>query len=220
MIEMKKLARKKTAMNRARIEAEIARRSQMPYTYELRREDDGSWFAQVRELRGCLSAGDTDEEALAMVKDAFASWIESALEDGVEIPEPYDLREYSGRFVIRLPQSLHRDLVVRAEREGVSLNQLILSELSCAHAAARRSLPATVSFLPDSAYLINEVGLGIACTDYAYQGAASTSAAIVNAGGFASIPFNAPSKTASVMLYESAHSTDALATLFTRKPKL
>ena len=178
-------------MNRARIEAEITRRSQMPYTYELRREDDGTWFARVRELRGCMSAADTDEEALAMLKDAFASWIQSALEDGAEIPDPYDVREYSGRFVIRLTQSVHRDLVIRADREGVSLNQLILADLASANATGttQRTLPPTVSFL------LSPTHFGaVMDVDIDYNKVASTSAAIAGAVGF-SIPFNTFSMT-------------------------
>jgi hypothetical protein len=41
------------------------------------------------------------------------------------IPEPRPEEEYSGKFVVRVPRSLHRELVETAEREGVSLNQYI-----------------------------------------------------------------------------------------------
>ena len=44
---------------------------------------------------------------------------------GQAIPEPAPKEEYSGKFVVRLPRSLHRQLVESAEREGVSLNQLV-----------------------------------------------------------------------------------------------
>ncbi|HXK44131.1 MAG TPA: toxin-antitoxin system HicB family antitoxin [Anaerolineae bacterium] len=46
-------------------------------------------------------------------------------ERGDAIPEPCSLDAYSGRFVLRMPRSLHRDLVEVAEREGTSLNQFI-----------------------------------------------------------------------------------------------
>ena len=95
----------------------------LPYTIELKREAEGGWFVSVRELPGCMSAGDTPEDAAAMIRDAMAGWIEVALEDGQAIPEPRPLEEYSGKFVVRVPSSLHQDLVEMAEREGVSLNQ-------------------------------------------------------------------------------------------------
>ena len=60
-----------------------------------------------------------------MIEDAMRAWIETALEDGQPIREPRSTDEYSGRFVVRLPKSLHRDLAVAAERDGVSLNALV-----------------------------------------------------------------------------------------------
>lgn len=39
-------------------------------------------------------------------------------------------REYSGKVNLRMPKSLHRDLARRAEREGVSLNQVIVTSLA------------------------------------------------------------------------------------------
>jgi len=97
----------------------------LPYTIELVPEPEGGWFVAVRELPGCMSEGDTPEEAIEMIRDAMRGWIEVSLEDGDPIPEPRPLDDYSGKFVVRVPKSLHQDLVQSAEREGVSLNQLI-----------------------------------------------------------------------------------------------
>ena len=65
-------------------------------------------------------------------------WIEVALEEGIPIPEPAPNEDYSGKFVVRLPRSLHRQLAETAEREGVSLNQFINVALaqSVGHASA------------------------------------------------------------------------------------
>lgn len=97
----------------------------LPYTIELTSDPDGGWFIAIRELPGCMSQGDTPEEALTMIQDALEGWLAVALEDGMPIPEPRALDEYSGKFVVRVPRSLHRDLVQVAESEGVSLNQYI-----------------------------------------------------------------------------------------------
>jgi len=97
----------------------------LPYTIELTSDPEGGWFAAIKELPGCMSQGDTPEEALEMIRDAQAGWLSVALEDGLPIPEPRALDEYSGRFVVRVPRSLHRDLVQHAKAEGVSLNQYI-----------------------------------------------------------------------------------------------
>ncbi len=86
------------------------------------------WIAEIPDLPGCIGAGDTPEEALAMLKDAQRAWIAIAIEDNKPIPEPTKFfnGEYSGKFTLRLPRSLHRELAIQAEEEGVSLNQYIL----------------------------------------------------------------------------------------------
>ncbi len=60
----------------------------LPYTVRLRQYEDGTFFADVAELPGCITEADTAEEALEMIRDAMAGWIEVALADGTPIPEP------------------------------------------------------------------------------------------------------------------------------------
>ena len=97
----------------------------LPYTIELIPDKEAGWFVRVKELRGCMSQGDTAQEALEMIQDAQRGWLEVAIEDGIPIPEPQPDEEYSGKFVVRVPRSLHRALAERAEREDASLNQYI-----------------------------------------------------------------------------------------------
>jgi antitoxin HicB len=52
----------------------------LPYTIELQHDPEEGWFVKVRELRGCMSQGDTPEEALAMIQEAMELWLEVALE--------------------------------------------------------------------------------------------------------------------------------------------
>ncbi|MCD4673114.1 MAG: type II toxin-antitoxin system HicB family antitoxin [Anaerolineaceae bacterium] len=102
----------------------------LPYTRELIPEPEGGWFVRIKELPNCMSQGDTPEEALRMIEDAMYGWLEVELEDGESIPEPRPEEDYSGRFVVRVPKSLHRKLVEAAEENGVSLNQWISSALA------------------------------------------------------------------------------------------
>ena len=99
----------------------------LPYDIEVKRNEDGTYFARVKELPGCMTEADTFAEVEEMIRDAMAAWIEVALEEGVPIPEPRPLGEFSGRFVLRLPKSLHRDVARQAEEEGVSINQWIVT---------------------------------------------------------------------------------------------
>ena len=102
----------------------------LPYTIELHQDAEEGWFVRVKELPGCMSQGDTADDALASIREAMPLWIESALASGYEIPEPRTEEEYSGKFVVRVPRSLHRELVQGAVSEGVSLNQFINVVLS------------------------------------------------------------------------------------------
>ncbi len=101
-----------------------------PYTIQLRRYGDGTFFAEVAELPGCVTEADSADEALDMIRDAMTGWIEVALSEGLAIPEPAAETEYSGRFLVRTPKSLHRDLAQRARAEGASLNQFVVTTLS------------------------------------------------------------------------------------------
>lgn len=112
------------------LKKEVQKYMKLPYTIKLIPEEDGTYFIEVEELPGCMSQGDTPEEAFEMIKDAMEDWLESSIDRGLKIPLPNVMREYSGRFVVRVPVSLHRKLVEVAHREGVSLNQYVVSMLS------------------------------------------------------------------------------------------
>jgi predicted RNase H-like HicB family nuclease len=112
------------------LKKEVQKYMKLPYTIKLIPEEDGTYYVAVDELPGCASMGDTVEEALEMIKDAMEGWLESNIERGLEIPLPNVMREYSGRFLVRVPVSLHRRLAEIAKKEGVSLNHYIVSSLS------------------------------------------------------------------------------------------
>jgi antitoxin HicB len=105
----------------------------LPYRVEVYPEPDGTGYtAVIPELPGCMTCADTLDELWDMVKEAKEGWLELSLEDGDYIPEPapVEVEEYSGKFVVRLPTSLHRQLAKRAEQEETSLNQLIVMLLA------------------------------------------------------------------------------------------
>ena len=74
-------------------------------------------------------------------KDAKRVWLEAALEDGYEIPDPISQESYSGQFKFRLPKSLHKQLSEHAKQEGVSMNQYclyLLTKYDTAYQAEKR----------------------------------------------------------------------------------
>ena len=94
-------------------------------------DESGSYyFATVQEFNGCMSHGDTYEEAFKNIQEAMELWIEGKLDGGFPVPKPIDESQYSGKFVLRVPKSLHARLAIEAEKEGVSLNQYALYRLS------------------------------------------------------------------------------------------
>lgn len=54
----------------------------------LAESDGGGYLATVPDLPGCMSDGETPEEALKNVQEAIESWIEAAKEWEQEIPRP------------------------------------------------------------------------------------------------------------------------------------
>jgi predicted RNase H-like HicB family nuclease len=94
-------------------------------------DESGSYYlATVRELDGCTSHGDTYEEAFENIQKAMKGWIKAKLEKDFSVPDPIDDSRYSGKFILRLPKSLHAQLALQAKQEGVSLNQYALYRLS------------------------------------------------------------------------------------------
>jgi len=106
----------------------------LSYNYVIKpiSDESGNYYhASVLEFDGCQSTGDTFEEAYEGLMEAMEGWIETKLENGFTVPSPFDNNDkYSGKFVVRLPKSLHYRLAMEAEKEGVSLNQYTLYKLS------------------------------------------------------------------------------------------
>jgi antitoxin HicB len=60
----------------------------LPYTIELTPDKQGVWFASIPLLKGCITQGDSREDALEMLDEAKALWLETALAEAFPIPEP------------------------------------------------------------------------------------------------------------------------------------
>jgi predicted RNase H-like HicB family nuclease len=106
---------------------------EQPYNIIIRHTVDETgdyYFATVLEFDGCMSDGATYQEAFENIQDAMEGWIESKLANGFPVPPPASNGKYSGKFLVRLPKTLHAKLAIEAKREGVSLNQYALYKLS------------------------------------------------------------------------------------------
>jgi predicted RNase H-like HicB family nuclease len=90
---------------------------------------DNIYVARVPELENCHTHGSTPEEALRNAEEAIELWLETAHDNGIEIPEPLSRKKYSGKFVVRTPEELHATLAQEALRLGKSMNELAVELL-------------------------------------------------------------------------------------------
>ena len=114
-----------TAANRKPLEHYLS----LQYPFVAHADPDGGYVIVYPDLPGCLSQAETLDEIPTMAEDARAGWIETEYEEGRNIPEPSH-QEYSGKFNVRIPKSLHRSLADAAAQDGVSLNQYVVMLLS------------------------------------------------------------------------------------------
>ncbi|MEL6460368.1 MAG: type II toxin-antitoxin system HicB family antitoxin [Cyanobacteria bacterium J06621_15] len=91
---------------------------------------DGGYVAEIKDLPGCLTQGETIEETMTNINEARELWLETVYENGDKIPLPTTDDTYSGKLLLRMPKTLHHRLADAAEAEGVSLNQYIVFLLS------------------------------------------------------------------------------------------
>ena len=106
---------------------------ELPYNIIVKKNNDESgiyYSATVLEFDGCMGTGNTYEEAYQDVLEAMEGWIETKIENGFAVPMPMDSEKYSGKFVLRIPKTLHQELSIKAAQEGVSLNQYALYKLA------------------------------------------------------------------------------------------
>ena len=119
-------------------------------------EDEDGFFIEMPDLPGCMTFCDNSDQINKMAEDAKRLWIQSRLEKGLEVPEPKKDEDFSGKILLRLTKNLHRILSSQAGREGVSLNQHMLSLLSSKSSAMETESKLTES-IAELAKIITEI---------------------------------------------------------------
>ena len=102
----------------------------------LTEDEGGGYLAEVPDLPGCMSDGETPEAAIRHAAEAIQDWIAAMRDAGRPIPDATS--PYSGKWQMRVPRSLHRRLAERARAEGVSLNALASTLIAEGLGARRR----------------------------------------------------------------------------------
>lgn len=103
------------------------------YPFEIRpltQDEGGGYLISFTDFSECISDGETPEEAIRNGLDALAETVATLEEMGLPVPAPASSGSYSGKFIQRIPKSLHARLALRAKQEGVSMNTLVTSFLA------------------------------------------------------------------------------------------
>jgi len=92
--------------------------------------EDGEFLATCAEFPSLSWLASSQFEALQGLEGLLLEVIEDMEEQGEQVPQPFAERSYSGEFNLRVGESLHRELAVRAAEEGMSLNEYVLRTLT------------------------------------------------------------------------------------------
>lgn len=101
------------------------------YTYRVTwSEEDSEYVGLCAEFPSLSWLADTQEGALAGIKDTVQQVIQDMKSTGETIPQPLATRKYSGKFTVRIPPDVHRKLQIQAAESKISFNRHISSKLS------------------------------------------------------------------------------------------
>jgi len=93
-------------------------------------EDDNEFVGLCAEFPSLSYLASTPQKALNGILKIVAEVVKDMAANNEAIPEPLNSRHYSGKFMVRVPPEVHRQLALEAAEEHISLNRLISSKLS------------------------------------------------------------------------------------------
>jgi predicted HicB family RNase H-like nuclease len=101
------------------------------YTYRVTwSEDDSQYVGLCAEFPSLSWLASSPEEALRGIRRVVASAVKDMKTNREPVPEPLWSRQYSGKFMVRVPPEVHRQLAIEAAEEDISLNRLVSAKLS------------------------------------------------------------------------------------------
>jgi len=101
------------------------------YTYRVTwSEDDSEYVGLCAEFPSLSWLASTQEAALNGIRNTVKLAIADMMSAGEAIPQPLATKNYSGKFLVRVPPEVHRKLELQAAEAKVSLNRLVSSKLS------------------------------------------------------------------------------------------
>jgi antitoxin HicB len=114
-----------------------ANRSLDAYQFTVRplsKEEGGGYLVEYPDIPGCMSDGETIEEAIANGREALRDCVAVFRESGRRVPKP---GIEAAQWRQRLPRTLYFKLTMQAQNEGVSINSLVTAIIAEAIGARR-----------------------------------------------------------------------------------
>ena len=101
------------------------------YSYRVTWSDeDGEYVGLCAEFPSLSWLAKTQEEAFDGIRQVVANVVTDMQANGEEPPEPIACKNYSGKFMVRVPPEVHRELAIEAADAGISLNRIVSTKLS------------------------------------------------------------------------------------------
>ena len=101
------------------------------YTYRVTWSDeDGEFVGLCAEFSKLSWLAASPQTALKGIRSVVADCAKEMIENGEDIPRPIATRQYSGKFMVRIPPEVHRQLATEAAESGVSLNRIASAKLA------------------------------------------------------------------------------------------
>ena len=93
-------------------------------------QEDSEFVGLCAEFPGLSWLAISPEEALKGIRAVVNTSVKDMTENGEDIPKPIAIRQYSGKFMVRIPPEVHRHLATQAAESGVSLNRIASAKLA------------------------------------------------------------------------------------------
>ena len=101
------------------------------YTYRVTwSEEDEEFVGLCAEFPGLSWLAKSPDEALKGIRSIINDCVQDMAKNGEEIPKPIATRQYSGKFLVRIPPEVHRQLATQAAEADVSLNRIASAKLA------------------------------------------------------------------------------------------
>ncbi|MEI8355962.1 MAG: toxin-antitoxin system HicB family antitoxin [Deltaproteobacteria bacterium] len=109
----------------------MAEKKDSKYTYRITWSEEDSEYVGLCSEFACLTwLAQSPEAALKGIRKLVREVVADMVSNGEPVPEPIATKHFSGKFMVRVPPEVHRQLALEAAEAKVSLNRVVSTKLS------------------------------------------------------------------------------------------